>query len=238
MTLPRLSRPHTPARPPAPSSLAHLSPAAAHASGLLEVCFLFPLERSRELRSALLRSPRGRAGVARYHGAAPGGARLGLTHRPTDRRGGTKRSGAGAGDTSPAATPASTRQLLSAVGPPTLGPAHPGSVCRPAGVGRDVSLPLSAWPALVGEPPTPTSSPAHLLITAWEDTTVSQSSRGPYKVPPACSRYHMLDVAKSLDPGYTIQNKTALETASFRKKQQSMSGCSSQVSTTDTCGVS
>ncbi|KAL6039155.1 hypothetical protein STEG23_002688 [Scotinomys teguina] len=48
----------------------------------------------------------------------------------TDRRGRNRRGGAGADDTSPAATPASTRQHLAA-----LGSAHLAALCRPAGLG-------------------------------------------------------------------------------------------------------
>lgn len=93
---PRPAPPPNPAPPLAPSlSLAHLSPAATRASGLLEVCVLFSHRRSGGLRPGLLRSTRGPAGVARCHGLAREGCPAGTdpqTHTGAERRGGAGRA--------------------------------------------------------------------------------------------------------------------------------------------------
>ncbi|XP_049976129.1 nascent polypeptide-associated complex subunit alpha, muscle-specific form-like [Alexandromys fortis] len=128
--------PHTPAPPPSPSlSLcpAHLSPVAARAWPPGGVCFPFPSERRAALRPPPQPTRAGRRGSPATT-AQRAGCPAGTDPLTPDRHGGTRRGGASAGDASPAATPASTRQHLA-----TLGHAHPGRL-QACGLGMGVDI--------------------------------------------------------------------------------------------------
>lgn len=172
--------PHNPAPPPAPSLCpAHLSPAAARASGLREVCVLFSSERRTALR------PPPQPTLARRRGSPATTVKRGMPggDRPTDPQTGAEGRGGRRRHVTGRDASVDTSALAA------LGHAHLGGL---QACGCGVGVEVCVFPAVAGLlrgsftvvaswlPPSPAASsspPQAPLISdnSVENTTVSQS---------------------------------------------------------------